>query len=231
MVEESPNRSEPQPEIGVVSTAAVPVDEEAYRSHMEVVLACRQCPTVQSTPVVGVAPGARIILVGQAPGGRERDAGRPFAHTAGRTLFNWFARMGVSEDEFREKVHIVSVIRCFPGRNKSGGDRAPSPLEIKNCLPYLWTEIRMLRPGLIVPVGRLAVSKLIRKVKFDQAVGERYDLELEGHPTTLIPLPHPSGRSTWLNDPANRRRLERALHRIAAHPAWQQTFAPPTNRG
>jgi uracil-DNA glycosylase len=208
-----------------------PADEGSYRNHIQTVLACRQCPTVQSTPVIGPAAAARIVVVGQAPGSRERDSGRPFAHSAGRTLFNWFARMGVSEDEFREKVHIVSVIRCFPGKTKSGGDRAPSPLEIKNCLPYLRTEIRMLRPGLIVPIGKLAVSKLLPKVKFDQAIGERFDREIEGHRTTLIPLPHPSGRSTWLNDPANRRRLERALHRIAAHSAWHQTFDPPSNRG
>jgi uracil-DNA glycosylase len=206
-------------------------DEAAYWAHIEDVRACRKCAAVQPEPVVGPAFRARIMVVAQAPGAKEQESGRPFARTAGRTLFAWFARTGVSEEEFRASVHIASVVRCFPGKTKSGAERAPSTEEIRNCLPYLWTEIRLLRPGLIVPVGQLAVSKILPKVRLEQAVGERFEREIEGLTISVIPLPQPPGRSLWPSDAAERRRLERALNRIVGHPAWQQTFAPPTNRG
>jgi len=88
-----------------------------------------------------------MILVGQAPGPKERDVGKPFAFTAGTRMFSWFARLGAPEEEFRRRVWIGAVIRCFPGRQPQGGDRPPGPEEIANCAPWLEEEIRIIRPA------------------------------------------------------------------------------------
>jgi uracil-DNA glycosylase len=163
-----------------------------------------------------------VLLVGQAPGPRERDSGRPFAYTAGRTLFSWFARLGWSEQETRRRVWFSAVIRCFPGRSPRGGDRVPSPPEIENCSAYLVAEIRLLRPRLVIAVGRLAIEQLAGKMPLASAVGRTFRRTIGGVPVEILPLPHPSGRSTWVNDPANRRRLERALKLLARYLAGSQ---------
>src|SRR3954453_8216359 len=98
-----------------------------FDQHLAALAACRLCPNVLGSPVVGAVANARVMLVGQAPGPREMEQGRPFAFTAGRRLFSWLERIGVSEEEFRAGVHMAAVIRCFPGRDpKAGGDRVPS---------------------------------------------------------------------------------------------------------
>ena len=91
------------------------------------------------------------MLVGQAPGPHEAEQRRPFAYTAGRRLFAWFDQIGISEDDFRRRVHIAAVIRCFPGKDaKSGGDRVPDQTEIANCAAHLDREIAILRPELVI---------------------------------------------------------------------------------
>jgi len=101
---------------------------DEFARHLETLYACRACPNVIGEPVTGAVANARVMLVGQAPGPHEVEDRRPFAYTAGRRLFSWFAQFGVSEELFRARVHIAAVIRCFPGRDeKAGGDRVPSP--------------------------------------------------------------------------------------------------------
>ena len=95
-----------------------------FDQHLTTLFACRACPNVFGRPVTGAVHGARVMLVGQAPGPHEQEEGRPFAYTAGRRLFGWFDELGISEDEFRKRVHIAAVIRCFPGKDaKSGGEQ------------------------------------------------------------------------------------------------------------
>ena len=200
---------------------------DAYARHIERVRLCQLCPRVLGPPVVGPAPGARIILIGQAPGPRERHAGYPFAWTAGKMLFSWFARAGVDEATFRARVHMAAVARCFPGR-AGGGDRVPDPEEIRNCFPFVEREVEILAPGLILPVGRLAIDRFLAATTLDQVIGRRFDGRIGAHPLTVIPLPHPSGRSTWIHRPGNRARLERALALAAAHPVWRESFADRT---
>jgi uracil-DNA glycosylase len=190
---------------------------EAIEKHIAQVRACRRCPDVCGPPVFGPAPGSRVLLVGQAPGPRERDLGRPFAYTAGRTLFSWFKRLGWSEEQTRRRIWFSAVIRCFPGRSPRGGDRVPSPEQIENCSDYLTSEIRLLRPRLVIAVGRLAIERLAGKMPLASAVGRTLRRTIGGVPVRILPLPHPSGRSTWVNDPANRRRLERALKLMGKH--------------
>ncbi|MFP5245169.1 MAG: uracil-DNA glycosylase family protein [Thermoanaerobaculia bacterium] len=164
-------------------------------------------------PVTGGVPDARVMLVGQAPGPREADYGRPFAYTAGKRLFSWFSEyLGISEDEFRRRVHIGAVIRCFPGRDpKAGGDRVPDATEIANCAPHLDRELRLLRPQLLIAVGTLASRNLLGIAELKHAVGRVHRVTRAGHTFDVIVLPHPSGRSTWTNKPENRALFEESM--------------------
>ena len=156
------------------------------------------------------------MLVGQAPGPRELEHGRPFAWTAGKRLFSWFAEhLAIDEETFRRRVHIAAVLRCFPGRDeKAGGDRVPAPDEIANCASHLDRELELLRPRLVIAVGTLASRELIGISELKHAVGRVHRLTRAGVPFDVVVLPHPSGRSTWTNKPENRELLHESLRLI-----------------
>src|SRR5580693_2594365 len=119
---------------------------------------CRACPKMIGPVVHGPPVVSPILLIGQAPGPREGSFGRPFAWTAGKTLFRWFQEaLGVGEDEFRAKVYIAAVARCFPGKASGGGDRRPDIDETARCRPYLARETKILQPKLVLPVGTMAI--------------------------------------------------------------------------
>lgn len=203
----------------------------ALAGHVDELRACRRCATVRAPPVAADAlPGAEILLVGQAPGPHERDSNRLFAFTAGTRLFAWFASLGVSEEDFRGRVWMSATIRCFPGRQAVGGDRPPSPLEIAACAPFLEREIRLLQPSLVLAVGSLAIAGFLGPGPLAERVGRSFAVEYAGHALEVLPLPHPSGRSTWINQPQNANLLGSALELLAEAPAWQRTFAKPANR-
>lgn len=196
-----------------------------FDAHIAALAACRLCPNVLGAPVVGAVPGARVLLVGQAPGPREMEQHRPFAFTAGKRLFSWFARVGVSEEELRRGVYMAAVIRCFPGRDpKAGGDRVPAPDEIARCGAHLDREIALLEPKLVIAVGTLAAAQLIGVAALKDLVGRRHRITRAGRTFDVVVLPHPSGRSTWTNQPENAPLLERSLELIAGHAAWKATF-------
>jgi uracil-DNA glycosylase len=197
---------------------------ESFEEHLELLFGCRACPLVEGRPVTGAVPGARLLLVGQAPGPREEAAGKPFAYTAGQRLFRWLAELGVSEEEFRLRVYMAAVIRCFPGKAAGGGDRVPSPVEIAACSNHLDREIRILRPSLVIAVGSLAAQRFVPAGSLDQLVGRRHRVDRAGAVFDLVVLPHPSGRSTWTNKPENAELLRRSLSLIARHPAFRETF-------
>ncbi len=201
------------------------VQHAAFSKHLETLLACRLCPNVHGEPVVGPVHSARVILVGQAPGPHEVADRRPFAYTAGRRLFGWFQTLGVSEEQFRRAVQISAVIRCFPGRDpKAGGDRVPDEREIAACGAHLDREIAILRPRLILAVGTLASHQLIGIATLKDVVGRLHRASRAGRSFDVIVLPHPSGRSTWLNRPENRAMLEESLQLVASHSAFVETF-------
>jgi len=198
---------------------------DSFAQHLATLYACRACPNVFGEPVTGAVEGAKLMLVGQAPGPHEVEDRRPFAYTAGRRLFSWFEPFGIDEAQLRSSVHMCAVIRCFPGRNpKGGGDRVPHPIEIANCASHLDREIRLLQPKLVIAVGTLAAEQLIGESELRSVVGRMHRAERNGVSFDVVVLPHPSGRSTWLNDRKNRALLERSLNLIAAHPAWRATF-------
>jgi len=201
------------------------VQQRAFAEHLKILAACRACPNVFGEPVTGAVFGARVMLVGQAPGPHEVEDRRPFAYTAGKRMFGWFERFGVDETRFRSRVHMCAVIRCFPGRDpKAGGDRVPHPAEIANCASHLDTEIRILAPTLVIAVGALAARELIGSSELRSIVGKKHRARRAGKTFDVVVLPHPSGRSTWTNKPENRVLLDRSLELIASHAGWRATF-------
>ena len=177
---------------------------EALERHRAGVLACSRCfPGGGNAPVVDVAKRRRVLLVAQAPGVTEVVTRLPFTGPAGKKLEGWFRRAGIS----REEIYLSAVARCFPGKAKGGGDLAPSGPMIRNCRPHLAAEFELLRPEVVVPVGGLAIRELLGVRRLSEAVGETFGRE----GMVYIPLPHPSGASTWLNAPENKERLARAL--------------------
>lgn len=191
--------------------------------HLEELRACARCPAMHKPVVLGRAVDTRVMLVGQAPGDREPKLGRPFAWTAGKNLFRWFeSKCGINEETFRSSIYIAAVGRCFPGKKPTGGDRVPTPEEIANCQPWLRREVEILQPHLIIPVGKLAIEQFIPCKRLDTIIGQQISSEVFGHPVDLIPLPHPSGASTWHFREPGKTLLANALERIAAHPAFQE---------
>jgi len=188
--------------------------------HVARLLRCRRCPRMLSTPVSGGAIVSQVILVGQAPGPREPVLRRPFAHTAGQTLFRWFDRFcGMDEVAVRSKIYFAAVCRCFPGKSPGGTDRVPAPDEIQNCSSWMNEEIELLQPRLIIPVGRLAIAQFIECPKLDSVIGRRFRAQRSGQTFDLIPLPHPSGASPWHKMSPGKELLEKAMRMINGHSA------------
>ena len=181
---------------------------------------CRRCPRMKSTPVSGGAVLSEVMLIGQAPGPREPTLSRPFAHTAGQTLFRWFEQFcGMNEAAVRSTIYFAAVCRCFPGKSPGGADRVPAPDEIQNCSSWMNEEIEILKPCLIIPVGRLAISQFIDCEKLEQVIGRKFCARRAEHSFDLIPLPHPSGASPWHKIPPGKKLLEQAMRKIARHRA------------
>lgn len=171
---------------------------------------CRACTEaghpLESLPVLAPLHGQRAYLYGQAPGIQEGLERRPWRGRAGRTLRSW---LGLEEDEFYATFYCASVTRCYPGKPPSGrGDRTPTPEEQELCSFWRERELALLRPRLVVTVGGLAARRLLGIATVTECVGTRYELD-DG--AVAIPLPHPSGASSWLNSPANRAQVERAV--------------------
>ena len=194
--------------------------QHALKRHVRRLVQCRRCPRVVPPPVSGGAVMSEVMLIGQAPGVREPVLNRPFAHTAGRTLFRWFEQFcGMNEATVRSSIYFAAVIRCFPGKASGGGDRVPSPGEIANCSSWINDELEILRPKLVVAVGRLAIAQFIAFEKLDEVIGRAFVLRRERMKADLIPLPHPSGASPWHKLSPGKELLARAMGRIARHPA------------
>ena len=195
--------------------------QSALLAHQDVLAHCRRCPRMQSTPVIGNPVLSKVLLVGQAPGPKEPAIGKPFAWTAGRMLFKWFGGIGVDEEAFRGRVYMAATCRCFPGKRPTGGDRVPDPDEVANCASWLDAEFAILKPKLVIPVGKLAIAQFMPVDKLDGVVGKLHRGKRNGLAFDLAPLPHPSGASTWQHVEPGKTLLRHALTLIAAHPAWQ----------
>ncbi|MBL9202488.1 MAG: uracil-DNA glycosylase family protein [Opitutaceae bacterium] len=192
----------------------------AVEKHLAALRACERCPRMHRPAVVGRAVASRVLLVGQAPGDKEPKLGRPFAWTAGKTLFKWFhGALGWTEDEVRDRIYFAAVCRCFPGKKETGGDRVPAPDEIAECGAWLEREFALLRPALVLPVGKLAMAQFLGERPLAETIGKSFGIKFRGHTADCIPLPHPSGASPWHRMEPGKTLLGGALGLIARHPA------------
>jgi len=206
--------------------------------HAEIA-ACRTCAAagyfahaspivVSQAPDLDAAAAQRLMLVGQAPASPLRSKGRPFSGQAGRVLFSWLARAGFSEEEFRARCYFTAITKCYPGPAGTApaagkGDRVPTAAERALCEPFLLRELALIRPTLIVTVGRISAAYFLGKdIDFTSAIGQVF--ERDGR--KLLPLPHPSGVSRWTNAPENRARLDCALEQLRS-----LTEVPAHDRG
>ncbi len=194
--------------------------------------ACTRCADAgfiaRAHPVFSGHAGQHVMLVGQAPGPVERDQSRPFAGRAGRQLMRWLVRGGFRDEaDVRERIYMTAMTTCFPGRRPDGaGDRRPSAAEVALCAPWLDGVLALLRPRLIIPIGSLALERFLPGQRLDSIIGAAYTTtgeRISGAPEAvpvLVPLPHPSGQSRWLNDPARLALLDRALATMREMVAW-----------
>lgn len=159
--------------------------------------------------------GARVMIIGQAPGITEVRAGRPFNAGSGARLFQWFVEAGFQEDDFRKSQYMTAVTKCFPGKaSKGNGDRVPSRAEQTLCRPYLDAEIEIVNPALILPIGRLAIDLFYpASLSLEKIIGT--EKQVDGR--WIVPLPHPSGASRWHQIPEHRQRIQAAITRIRKH--------------
>jgi uracil-DNA glycosylase len=176
-----------------------------------------------AAPVLSGYADNRIMLIGQAPGAVEQERGLPFQGRSGKTLMRWLERAGFpSEAAARRHIYMTSITKCFPGKSRStgGGDRRPSPAEVALCRPHLDRQLAVIRPDVIILVGGLAHQRFLPGKPLEQLVGRVFDPS--GRPLRVaaparpvfVPLPHPSGASRWLNDPAHRELLDVGLRRL-----------------
>ena len=179
------------------------------------ILACRACESAgyieRAAPVVAGRAANRIMLLGQAPGITELEVRRPFAGRAGKELFRWMSSIDISENDFRRQVYMTAITKCYPGRSPGGaGDRRPSSQEIALCVPFLREQMAVIRPEALLLVGGLAIERYLPKRPLTEVIGRRFEV----NSMAVVPLPHPSGASRWLNSTANRALLALALQHV-----------------
>jgi uracil-DNA glycosylase len=196
-------------------------------AHRAELSGCRRCDLHRDiVPIQSLAISPRVMIVGQAPGKVEAEGGVPFAGRAGQTLFRWLAQAGIDEASARQRIYISAVTRCYPGASPSGrGDRVPSPAEQHSCARWLESELAIIRPKVIIPVGRLALARFLPPAPLDEIIGTQHvATELKGCPM-VIPLPHPSGASSWIHQRNHPRLLRRAIALIEEHVTPLVSFA------
>jgi len=194
---------------------ATPRSRAVLLAHQRACRACHVCADqgliAEANPTFEGSWGAPFFLVGQAPGPAERATRRPFSGRAGKELDRWMLRAGFEDaQEFRRMTYIASLMRCFPGRNPTNtGDVRPPGAGVANCSHWLDTELRLLEPRVIILVGQMAITRFLGAGSLEDRVGKSF-----GKDPKMVPLPHPSGQSRWLNEAINRERLSRALRLI-----------------
>lgn len=162
--------------------------------------------------------GDRVLLVGQAPGHLSVERGLPFSGPGGRVLEAWLTRAGFPGGALRSEVYISALTKCDPGKNARGdGDRKPSPPELALCRPYLLRELELVRPRAILLVGGMAIDAFLGPSRLEDVVGS----SVERNGVHLLPLPHPSGVSRWLNDAGHQTLLAHALALLAG---WRREW-------
>jgi len=196
--------------------------EAALASLQQRIRACRLCQEAGyiplARPLTNGRVSDRIMVIGQAPGHRSVAKGRSFSGPGGSILQKWLEQAGFPPGYLHERSYLTSLTRCDPGPNPRGdGDRRPSPEELALCRPFLDAELRLVRPKVILLVGTMAIEAFLGKVRLEDVIGTFQ--ERDG--MLLLPLPHPSGVSRWLNHPGHQKLHHRALEILSE---WRVTY-------
>jgi uracil-DNA glycosylase len=192
--------------------------ESEFSRLLSLIRPCTMCNIPPPAyPIVSGKFGAKVMSVGQSPGLIECREGKPFAGTAGKTLFSWLARAGIVEDSFRANAYMTAITKCHPGPDKNGRRETPGDIEIHNCAAYLVKELRIVQPKVILAIGKLAIERLLGPAKLTDIVGRAIPRRYHSFETLVIALPHPSGRSTWQYMGDNKKLLAKAIALIAKH--------------
>ncbi len=165
--------------------------EREYERLVREIMSCTKCPLHRSrrNPVPGEGPlDARVMFVGEAPGRREDEEGRPFVGPAGKLLNQLLEQAGLS----RDRVYITNIVKCRPP-----GNRDPRDEEIEACLPYLLRQIQLIKPRLIVALGRHAARTLFRLAgltwrSMGSQHGKPYRARIAGVEAMLVATYHPA---------------------------------------
>jgi uracil-DNA glycosylase family 4 len=180
------------------------------------ILACRQCQLqgyiADAHPIVSGRAADRLFVIGQAPGHLSVAKDLPFSGPGGRILQKWLEQAGFPPGYLHEHTYLSSLTRCDPGKSLHGqGDRRPSPQELALCRPFLDEELRLVQPKVVLLVGTMAIETFWGKAKLEEVIGTYRE---QDH-MLWLPLPHPSGLSRWLNDPAHQQLHRQALALLA----------------
>lgn len=178
---------------------------------------CRVCEAAGTLPAARpltlITPRAKFYLVGQAPSRTDHETYGFYAGPAGNTLKKWLERAGFAPDALGTTIYATALIRCFPGRKVGmSTDRAPSRIERKACSQWMDRELTMLPIELIIPFGMMAIERFLGSGKLTDRIGLVHTYQ--GIP--VLPLPHSSGASTWLNSAENKDKLDNALAELAS---------------
>jgi len=148
------------------------------------------CPLHKmANPVLGEGnPKAEVMFIGEAPGQKENELGRPFVGPAGELLNELLASIGLK----REDVYISNIVKYRPP-----GNRDPTPEEKEMCMPWLKLEIALIMPSIIVPLGRHALGQFFPKLNMGTAHGKPQKLNPKGGSEkmpdmTIFPIYHPA---------------------------------------
>lgn len=198
------------------STSDIDERQRLLERHQQAMRRCSACVDAghitQAIPIFHGTATSRVMVVGQAPALYRSERPLPYSGASGRTLKGWLERAGFRLDDLYERFYLTSLTKCFPGSSKSGkGDRAPSGAEIRLCRPHLERELALVRPELILALGRLSATYFVGNRPLSELVGEVFPFG----DAQVLPLPHPSGVSHWLNTAENQALLSQALERLS----------------
>ena len=182
---ENPQAAPPQVETKKAQAvrAAPQIADMDWRGLQQAVAGCERCElhATRTQTVFGVGhQDAQWLFVGEAPGAEEDRLGEPFVGRAGQLLNAMLAALGLK----REQVYIANVLKCRPPQN-----RDPQPQEVQQCEPYLLRQIELLRPSIIVALGRHAAHSLL---KTDLPLGRLRGHAQQYHHTPLVVTYHPA---------------------------------------
>ena len=162
---------------------------------------CSLCKTKTNT-VFGVGnKNAKLMFVGEAPGESEDMQGIPFVGAAGKLFDKYLSAVGISRDE----VYIANILKCRPPKN-----RDPQPEEAETCIEHLRAQVRIIRPAILVCLGRISAQRLIKP---DFRITRERGVWFTRGAFEMCAVYHPSA---LLRDPSKREDMLEDMRAIAA---------------